>query len=387
MTFANITNKEVKKEKRVCSYVSLIIVGVFLVNILGALSSVMGIAYSETSVVVKLLMGGFFITIIPIILQRFTVKMMIVTLVSILVTLLNLLFFQKNTSIFVDTAMSYYTMCFTGFLAISSIRDKNILKESLLKFSRIIGLICIVLMIGIISGAIERFNNGDYSMGLGYACLIPLLNLICAFIEKQKVYDFLGIVGLLFLLISYGSRMPLLAVGLFGVFFVIRYLSANKKYLSCVCLCILILLLIVYYESILILLIEVLSNWGINSRTLNLIVYDLSHDSGRDTIYFLLLNQIVNHPFQIRGINAEYLVVGGYAHNLFLELIYQFGILLGGLAVLFLLIKFFKTISLKDYSEENLFKWIFFFASIPQLMFSSTLWTNIGFWLWFAMII
>lgn len=380
-------NKELKKEKKICTYISLLILGLFLTNILSALSSMTGITASQSSLIIKLLLASSFIMILPIILQRFTIKMLIVTLVSILVTLLNLLFFQKTINIFLDTVLTYFTMCFTGFFAMSSVRDKTILKESLLKISRIIALIGVVLMIGIISGMITGFSNGRYNMGLGYSCLTPLLCLICAYIEKRIIYDVIGILGLLFLVISYGSRGPLIGIFLFGVYFLIRYLIANRKYLLCISSCILISLFTFFYQSILRFLIDILDVFGISSRTLNLLVYNFTHDSGRGKDYVLLIDEIVNFPFKIRGINGEYLLIGKYAHNIFVELIYQFGILIGGIAVIFLFSKFIKTLSLRAYNETNLLRWIFFFVSIPQLMVSSTLWENIGFWLWFAMIL
>ena len=340
ITYTNTTNKELKKEKRVCSYVSFIILGLFLVNVLSALSSITGITSSQSSMTIKILLGGSFIVIIPIILQRFTKKMLIVTLVSILVTLLNLLVFPKTSNIFLNTVISYYTMCFTGFLAVSSIRNENVFKNVLLKFSRVIALMSIILTLGIISGVIVGFNDGDYSMGLGYACLIPLLSLICEFIENRTVYDCLGIVAFLFLIIAYGSRGPLLAVILFGMYFLLRYLCANKKYLLCICMCIISSFLLVFYRSILILLMDILANLGINSRTLYLTVYNLFHDSDRSIIYSQLLDGIFEHPFEIRGINAEYSMIGIYAHNIFIEVIYQFGIVIGGIAVIFLITKF-----------------------------------------------
>ena len=383
----NVVNKELKREKRVCSYVSFVIFGLFLVNVLGCLSSIMGIAASQSSKMIKVILGSSFITIIPIILQRFTKKMLIVMLTSILITLLNLLFFPDLSNIFTNTVISYYTMCFTGFLAVSSIRDYSVFKDVLLNFSRIIALISMFLILGITGGVIVGFNDGDYSMGLGYASLVPLLSLMCAFIERRKVYDLLGIVIVLFLIIAYGSRGPLLGVVLFGVYFLIRHLCANKKYFLCICVCIGIAILFIFYRSILILLMNILNSIGISSRTLYLTVYNLFHDSNRNMLYSQLLNRIVDHPFTIRGINAEYSVVGIYAHNIFIELIYQFGIIIGGIAVVFLIIKFLKTVLLKGYGDKNLFRWIFFFSSIPQLMLSSSLWTSLVFWLWFAMMV
>ena len=54
-------------------------------------------------------------------------------------------------------------------------------------------------------------------------------------------------------------------------------------------------------------------------------------------------SQINENPFAIRGINADFLLIQGYSHNYFIELVYAFGIL-GGFFSCYILFKIAVTI-------------------------------------------
>ena len=89
-------------------------------------------------------------------------------------------------------------------------------------------------------------------------------------------------------------------------------------------------------------------------------------------------------PFAVRGINAEWAVIGIYAHNIAVELLYQLGCVAGGAVILFILGRIIRTLTLTELDDQKLLCMIFMFASIPQLMVSGSLWTNYVFWMWSA---
>ena len=109
---------------------------------------------------------------------------------------------------------------------------------------------------------------------------------------------------------------------------------------------------------------------GINSRTLSwMIGMDTDLDSsGRDVLYTLAINKIIENPLGY-GLFGDNILLGYYVHNLFLELLLNFGIIFGGLIVIFIIYGFIKSvINTKTVRIAN----IIVVYSIMQLQFSNS---------------
>lgn len=305
---------------------------------------------------------------------------------SVLVVLLNLLLFSSSQ--LTDTIITFYTMCLTGFLASDSVKDFSLLKEHLVRTSRIIGVFGIIILIMSFAGIFNALRFGGYRMGLGYACITCVMFLMWSFVEKKNVIDLIGIIGLLTLIILYGSRGPLAGIILFTVYFGMRYFHKRRQDIVCLLILIAMVLLVVFYKDIINVTYNALDGIGIYSRTIYLMAnQSLNYDSGRNTIWDVLLEEIQKNPFRVRGINAEYAVVDTYAHNIVIELIYQHGIIIGGIALLYVLAKVIDTLRLNVEEDASVICLIFMFACIPSLMFSGSLWIAQNFWIWLALII
>ena len=185
----------------------------------------------------------------------------------------------------------------------------------------------------------------------------------------------------------YGSRGPLLGISLFIIFFGLRYFFSHKHYLIGVLLVLMLALILVFHEQILMAIDAFLNGHGITSRTAYLFAHSMNHDSGRFDIWKTLWTGIAKDPFLVRGINADYLVVGTYAHNLFIELLYQHGVILGGIGCVLVIYKVFETLRLDGNSAISMLCLVFMFSSIPSLMISGSLWTTQNFWIWLAIIV
>ena len=373
-------------EKKLYDFVLMLIFSLFLTNAAQVLYSITEIPASTVGVLAKVIMAILFLRALPLVLQRISKKMIFLGMGSILITLLNVLFFRETLSWFGDTALTYYTMCYSSFLICSAIRDFTALKGYILKISSFIAILSFVILFFGSSCSLDT-NTGDYSMGFGYACIPSLLFLIYSFFENRKWKDLLGIISLFFAILLFGSRGPLLSIALFGVFFGLRYLIKEKKYLLAILLCVILICVFVFYQDIFMIMVNICEVLGVNSRTITMMSYDTIIDSGRSKLYDVLLLEVAEHPFQIRGINAEYIQLGGYAHNIIIELLYQFGIIVGGMGIVYLLKNIVKTLFLDKVDDKNVMIWIFAFSSLPHLMISNSLWTTQNFWIWLALII
>ncbi len=147
------------------------------------------------------------------------------------------------------------------------------------------------------------------------------------------------------------------------------------------------LVLLLFYQPVAVWIYDFLKSHGISSRSLRLLTSDLFYDSHRSELQEILLRILLEQPFAVRGINADYLVLGTYAHNILLEFLYEFGFLLGSLLLLPILVASYKTIFNRRFTIKEQFCVMLFFISIPQHFVSGSIWTSYVFWLWLAVLL
>ena len=106
--------------------------------------------------------------------------------------------------------------------------------------------------------------------------------------------------------------------------------------------------------------------------------------SGRDIIYQKVLEKIAEKPFLGWGIANETQLIGvPYVHNLFLELLFDFGIIIGSILIALLLVKGIGSLRSEPLNQLTS---VVFIYSICYLMFSLT-YLRLGvFWLAFGLI-
>ena len=187
----------------------------------------------------------------------------------------------------------------------------------------------------------------------------------------------------------YGSRGAVLAYLVLIFFYVLNNLYFNKKYKY-------LFLGIVtsigtYYlffkTNFIRLFFKKINELGIHSRTIELFQTKGIYLSGRGEIYERVYNSILKDPYSIKGIFSDFFVTGiqSYSHNIALELLYQFGIILGGFLVIFIFILFIFSVFRKQKTTLDNLVFTFAVISIVHLMVSSTLWQNVDFWVWIGL--
>ncbi len=125
--------------------------------------------------------------------------------------------------------------------------------------------------------------------------------------------------------------------------------------------------------------------------------------SGREKYYGFVLDEIAKHPFSYKGIyNDRYYITkhfniadkskmfGYYPHNIILEILFQFGVLLGGVILIYLTYIVFNTGFRIRKSNNNLYTVLFIAVvsySVGQLMVSGSYLTSSSFGLLIGYII
>lgn len=246
------------------------------------------------------------------------------------------------------------------FLSYISIINKAIFKRVCLftaLISVILGIIYAILFLTSNLPMLESL----YNMSFGYSLLLPLLFLI--YFKQNKILIFF----LVLIILIAGSRGPLIPIIAYILYRVIKYNSIYKQ--------IVLVFLVVFFVSLTFpILLSYMDSIGVTSRTLLLLVEgSFDSDAGRGEIYEFIWSHILQKPFWGHGVFSDRVLLGIYCHNIILEFLLDFGLLISAFVFLvffIVLIKLFKVIS--D-DEKNLLVLLFLASVVPLLASSSYL--------------
>lgn len=333
---------------------------------------------------------SFYVTIISIILyNKITFEDLILMSLFLFSYLFMILIFPDNMEYFKNVQpLIKFSICV--FMAISSkMLNFDELKKILKWESRVI-VICLLLTIQI---NIDFMNQNIVYMEYANAISIGIALLLYYSIFDSSIIDFvLSIIGLISLLLygSRGSLVTLLALLIIFLWLKIR----NKKIL--ILGCIFLFVFTLFGPMFVSTIITKMINLGIDSRTIEkLINGNLFKSNDRIMIYEYLISIILKKPILGTGICGDRYFLplrftgtdATYAHNLFIEILVDYGLIIGSLLILLLLyiiIKFlFKEI---DISRKAFF-YVFFIIGFIQLMISRSWITEPNFFIFFSILL
>ena len=240
---------------------------------------------------------------------------------------------------------------------------------------------------------LSTFSTIDYQllMTMSYRLLPGILTSIICLISKDE-NKYMKLISVLILLIfgytyiNMANRGAMLAV----VFFVLAIYMYNKiKDLTLKNVCIIIvivILLIVVIVNIIPILYQVkaiLDNFGITFRTIDKMIYLLENDieltNGREGIYEKAIEDTKETYILGNGIGMyEDKYNSGYIHNLFIQIVYEGGLIWSTLFGVWIIMSIKKFTKLNEEQKQFI---IFLIAiAIVQLLFSSYYWGSQKFW-------
>ena len=196
----------------------------------------------------------------------------------------------------------------------------------------------------------ERAAAGEVikeHMNTAYRIMPYVIFCFWGWLRKFDFFGFIASIVGLFLLISYGSRGPVLCTFLFLVLYVLFFKAFKGKWVVIVVLGLIIVLYNLYFEQFMMFMQVLLSQFGLSTRVIDLFSDSdtLVYASGRDELTNVLMNKIQENPLLGYGIGGTWQFVGTYAHNFIIDFIISFGVLFGSiflLAILSVYIKGFK---------------------------------------------
>lgn len=311
----------------------------------------------------------------------------LLTYISVLLFIcFHMLIFPELNSIFLLRIRRFIFVCMTIYLIAQEMTISHNFFYDFKKYFNIIILMLSLADILFLLNIIKQ--NENYSMGLSYSLLFYLsVYSICK--KKIRKIDYLKILYMILFIFRYGSRGAILAYLILIFMYLLNKLYFNKKYkllltyiISSMMVC-----YVFFKTNFVELIFQKIAELGVKSRTIILFQQKEIHLSGRGEIYKNVYNSILKDPFSVKGIFSDFFVTGinNYSHNIILELLYQFGIILGGFILFLILLIFFSSIYHKQKSPEDNLLFIFAIISVVHLMISGTLWESVEFWTWIGL--
>jgi hypothetical protein len=334
----------------------------------------------------KVLVGIAFAFALPSVIKRNKIKFIVTYFVTVFIFLVNYIIFPENHLYLKELIFPFFFMSLPAFVYSVSLRDWNTLKQIMKKASLIIFIFGALLGTLIFLG---KASAGVYSMSLSYYMLLPTIIFLDELMNKFSLKSLFLFIISFFVILALGSRGAILCIIVFIALKLVRFnfkLSYSKVLYYVITLGTIIFTFI-YLDRILNFIYNLFSNIGIGSRTIFLFLSEDVHLSGRDNIYKQLMGAIFDNPILGLGFAADRRILGGeYAHNFFLEVITQFGVLFGGIILFILILLILKSLLTRN-TEKYSMVIIWLSLGFVHLMVSSSYLIDIKFWILLGIIV
>lgn len=225
-----------------------------------------------------------------------------------------------------------------------------------------------------------RITYENYNMVICYALLFPFFYHFSR-IHEKKVYIILAAAE--FLIISiYGSRGQLLCSALFLIFYFFKKSNYKRRIWCVMSLSILAVVFFSFKQLLFDFIAPVVDKIG--SRTLSLLIRGrITYDSGRMEMWMEAWKKILEKPIFGWGIAGDMTYLTSSPHNLFLELMLHYGILIG---IFFSVLLIIFSIRMLLSADRNAILVIFFASCFIPLLLSGTYTQTPLFWVYAVLV-
>lgn len=218
-------------------------------------------------------------------------------------------------------------------------------------------------------------NTSEYNMGLAYSILPHVLMVSWMALKNVKIYSIIPMVLGLMLLLSFGTRGPVICAIVFIAIYLL-FIRPSKHQKTMRIVTISLAVFAVSFLNQFMLFMQMLTfQLGMSTRLFEKYFEgELETSLGRDYIRETLLRELAtDNPLYGHGILGSYPYVNTYPHNIVLDFLFSFGWILGIallLSVLYVIIRMLIKYSQNEISKT--FGILLVVSSILSLCFSST---------------
>ncbi len=258
------------------------------------------------------------------------------------------------------------------YFLVGRVYSDHEMRETLTLFSyiSIAAMSFYVLFWGKQTGSLEE---SDDSM---FASYMILPHVLMALLSAFKNHSFIGavfsVIGV-FLVLAFGTRGPLICILVFCAALFVFLVPFKRKVLSRILLLGALLFIYLMFDRILLFFRDLIASIGMSTRIMD--YYEMgmiSDDSGRDEIRQVIIGALRDNPFSGLGICGDWRVAGVYSHNIILEFISSFGVLIGSILLLLLLVCYCRGFLSCQSTEQKEVLLLFIICGFVKLLMSGT---------------
>ncbi len=361
--------------------IGAIIGGLYVTNLADGLALTKGTPALVIAALCKLLILAALALCIKAVVERANKLLLGICIALLAVLPLQGFLFRDTWPFFTETYVTFATSIFPGMICFSVLQDYRLC----LRVLRYVSLgVAVLNWLVILLGGGEAFTK--YNMGYANALVLPTNLLVWHLITearhwRERLLYAVAAVGNVIGIFTYGSRGALVCVLAFCVYVFFKVPVAHK-YGRRIKVGILLtaVVLLIFYRPILSVVLNALELVGFRSRTLELLISDVTHDSGRMALWKTVWTDFATNILAVRGINSDYALIRIYSHNAVLELLHAFGIC-GGAVVLGGLWGIVTTFGGKT-DAYGVVRVLLLFSFMPLCFWSGSVWTSMYLWLW-----
>lgn len=252
---------------------------------------------------------------------------------------------------------------------IISITDYEVLYDEFLR------MIPVYLLLALPSAMASKAAD-EYMMHFSFLLVLPICICFYAFFEEKRRFYIVPLIAFSLLVFLFGSRGP---IGCILAFVVLHVLLKSRKISIKILFISIAIAAVVFYKNLLSFVGFLMKRFDLTSRTLQLIVDNPLHDSGRGALFQEAKRLIGMKPLFGWGVAGERVTMEVYPHNIIYEFLVDFGKPLGYFllfAVLLLLLAgLFKT------KGKLAFFYSSFVAASISLLWSGSYLSTPSFWM------
>lgn len=315
---------------------------------------------SETATTYRVILTAIPLSVaIVISLKRRPVLFVTVYIIAAVILMANLVIFPKNAPYLTSDALRFLLpVTIPSALCLMTISDIKTFEAVLYAISWVTFALVLYYVYCLFTG---RIVFEGYNMGFSYTTLLPMVSLYC----RKKFYSVVAALIMLATSVAIGSRGAALV---FLIYVAYDLYSTNKKAF----LFYLIVLALVVANAVIIN--NILLDNGISSRILNhLVEGELLDDTGRELEQKQVIDAFLRQPIMGLGLWGDRSVIGIYSHNLIIEIMACWGIVLGAIILLYLCAKCLKIYRRTDRAGKNVVIKYFIVLVMPLMVSGSYL--------------
>lgn len=332
-------------------------------------------------IISKGIVGAFYAVSLPILWIRWRRSYGLIIIFSALIFAVHYILFPKNREYIEAAVFPLFFASLPSLLLMLSVQDLRVFSQEIERVSHVIFAIGMSLTVLIVTRIVDF---GQYSMPIAYQLFIPSIvyadKLFGCNNSKRKLLYLTKLVVSVLTILAIGARGPLIFI---AIFIIIRMRVINGLRTSGLRYLVWLLLFVggmVFSKQILSLLQELLRLSGRVSRSISWLLSANFSLGPREALYTEVANAILSKPLSGIGLAGDWVVVGYYVHNIVLELMAHFGMVLGGTAFLLILSIVIKNL-LTDEPSAHSVATVWTCIGLLPLLISFSYLTYIPFWI------